>query len=175
MPSIVRLLLIIPLGLLTACAQVPLATIDVSRQVSTGITSIGTNGLDTVATWEETALALIDERWGQIYKKADNEFRKKRQIAVGTALTLDQTEDVAGLATLVRDEARKKITGKANEMRKVISDNTKTTLEANESVTRLLISTNSVLGVQQAAAKQVAEQAKLPSDLNKFILDLIKP
>lgn len=175
MPPIVRLLMIIPLAVLSACAQVPLATIDVSRQVSTGIASIGTNGLDTVAAWEETALALLDERWSQIYKKADNEFRKKRQIAVGTALTPDQTEELAGLATLVRDEARRKISGKANEMRKVISENTKTTLEANESVTRLLISANSVLTVQQTAAKQVAEQAKLPSDLNAFVLDLVKP
>lgn len=175
MQSIVRFLLIISLGLLTACAQVPLAAIDVSRQVSTGISSIGTNGLDTVAAWEETALALLDERWSQIYKKADTEFRKKRQIAVGTALTPDQVEDVAGLAALVRDEARKKINGKANEMRKVISGNTKNTLEANESVTQLLVSANSVLTVQQAAAKQVAEQAKLPSDLSAFVLNLIKP
>ena len=60
-------------------------------------------------------------------------------------------------------------------MRKVISGNAKTALEANESVTQLLISANSVLTQQQAVAKQVAEQAKLPSDLNAFVLNLIKP
>lgn len=175
MQYLTRLILIIPVVMLAGCAQVPQAAIDVSRQVSTGISSIGTNGLDTVAAWEETALALLDERWSQIYKKADAEFRKKRNIAANAALTPDQSEDVAALATLVRDEARKKITGKADEMRKIISGNTKTTLEANESVTQLLISANSVLSAQQSAAKQVAEQAKLPSDLNQFVLELIKP
>ena len=175
MQPTIRLFLVFPIVFLTACAQVPLSAIDVSRQVSTGISSLGNNGQDAVAAWEEVVLALLDERWSQIYKRADSEYRKKRQIAAGAALTADQVETVAGVATLIRDDARKKITGKANEMRKVISGNAKTTLEANESVTQLLISANSVLTTQQAVAKQVAEQAKLPADLNSFVLNLIKP
>jgi len=175
MQRTLRLLLIVPIAFLTACAQVPISAIDVSRQVSTGISSLGTNGQDAVAAWEEVALALLDERWSQIYKRADSEYRKKRQIAAGTALAADQVEEVAGLATLIRDDVRKKITGKANEMRKVITENAKTTLEANESVTRLLISANSVLSTQQAVAKQMTEHAKLPADLNTFVLNLIKP
>ena len=170
-----RLFFVVPIAFLTACAQVPISAIDVSRQVSTGISSLGTNGQDVVTAWEEVALAFLDERWSQIYKRADSEYRKKRQIATSAALTADQVEEVAGVATLIRDDARKNITAKANEMRKVISGNAKTALEANESVTQLLISANSVLTQQQAVAKQVAEQAKLPSDLNAFVLNLIKP
>lgn len=170
-----RLLLIVPVALLTACAQVPISAIDVSRQVGTGVSSLSTNGQDAVVAWEEVALALLDERWGHIYKRADSEYRIKRQIAASAALTADQSVEVAGLATLIRDDARKKITGKANEMRKVISANTKTTLEANESVTQLLISANSVLTTQQTLAKQAVEHAKLPTDLNTFVLNLLKP
>lgn len=170
-----RLLLLVPVVLLTACAQVPISAIDVSRQVGTGISSLSTNGQDAVAAWEEVALVLLDERWGQIYRRADSEYRKQRQIAVPAALTADQAEEVAGLATLIRDNARKKITGKANEMRNVISGNTRTTLEANENVTQLLISANSVLTTQQTFAKQAVEHAKLPTDLNTFVLNLIKP
>lgn len=170
-----RLLLLAPVALLTACAQVPISAIDANRQVGTGISSLSANGQDAVAAWEEVALALLDERWGQIYKRSDSEYRKKRQIAASSALTADQAEEVAGLATLIRDDARKKIIGKANEMRKVISGNTKTTLEANESVTQLLISANSVLTKQQTLVKQAVEHENLPTDLNTFVLNLIKP
>jgi hypothetical protein len=175
MQSAFRLLPFVPIALLTACVQVPISAIDLSRQVNTGISSLGTNGQDAVAAWEEVALALLDERWSQIYKRADSEYRKKRQITASSTLTADQAEEVAGLAALIRDDARNKVTGKANEMRKVISGNTKTTLEANESVTQLLISANSVLTTQQTVAKQVVEHTKLPTDLNTFVLNLIKP
>lgn len=170
-----RLLLIIPVALLTACAQVPVSAIDVSRHVGTGISSLSTNGQDAVAAWEEVALSLLDERWGQIYKRADSEYRKKRLIATHAVLTADQAEEVAGLAALIRDDARKKITEKATEMRKTISANTKATLEANESVTQLLISANSALTTQQGLTSKTAELAKLPADINAFIANLIKP
>lgn len=159
--------------LLTACAQVPVAAIDLSRQVGQGISAIGANGQDAIAAWEEVALSLVDERWSQIYKKADNEYRKKYQIAAGATLNSTQTEDLAGLAALMRDEVRKKISTKAIEMRKVVSANTKATLEANDSVTNLLISANSVLTVQQAVAKQALDQAKLPTDINNYVKGLI--
>lgn len=165
----------ITFAVLSGCAQVPQAAIDVSRQVSSGISSIGNNGQDVVTAWEETTFALLDERWKQIYKKADNEFRKKRQVANTAVLTAEQQEEVAGLAALIRDESRKKIAARANEMRKVIGANTKTTLEANESVTQLLVSASAVLATQQAAARQVADQAKLPTDLGKFVSSLIEP
>jgi len=82
---------------------------------------------------------------------------------------------LASLAALMRDESRKRINGRANEMRKIVDANTKTTFEANDSVTRLLVSARSVLYGQQEAAKQVAEQAKIPPDITKFITDLLKP
>lgn len=174
MQPFTRLLLAITVLWLSACAQVPTSAIDLNRQVSTGISSLGTNGQEAVAAWEEAALAFIDDRWKEIYKKADSEFRIKRKLADNIALNGDQAEEVAGLAALIRDEARKKIIGKANEMRKVISDNTKATLEANESVTRLLVSANSVLTAQESTTKQVVEHAKLPATTNNFLRDLIK-
>ena len=170
-----RFLILVSVGMLAACAQVPIAAIDVSRQVGTGISSLSSNGQDAVASWEEVALALVDERWTLIYKKADSEYRKKHQIASSHTLTAEQAEEIAGLAALLRDEVRKKIIVKSNEMRKVISDNAKITLIGNESVTQLLVSSNSVLTTQQTLAKQAVEYAKLPNDLNMFVLNLIKP
>lgn len=170
-----RLLVLVPVALVSACAQVPISAIDASRQVNTGISTLSSNGQDAVSAWEQAALALLDERWSQIYKRADIEYRKKRQINASEALKTDQAEQVAGLATLIRDDARKKIAGTANEMRKVILENSKVTLEANESVTQLLISANSVLTTQQTSAKQVVEYGKLPADINTLVLSFIGP
>jgi hypothetical protein len=157
------------------CAQIPQPAIDVSRQVSSGISALGTNGQDMVTAWEEVAYALLDERWSQIYRKAESDYRTKRQLAKTVALNSEQQEEVAGLATLMRDESRKKIGIRSADMRKIIDANTKTTLEANDSVTRLLVSAKSVLSGQQETAKQLADQVKIPSDASKFVSDLLKP
>lgn len=170
---LIKLFSVVLVIFLSACAQVPFAAIDLNRQVSQGISAIGDNGQAAIAAWEAVALSLVDERWGQIYKKADIEYRKKYQIAGGIALTSTQAEELAGLAALLRDEVRSKIFAKAMEMRKVVSVNTKATLDANDSVTNILISANAVLTVQQTAAKQVLEQARLPTDVNNFVKNLI--
>jgi len=162
-------------ALLSACAQVPVAAIDVNRQVSVGIAALGSNGQDLVNAWEETAFAVIDERWGTLYKKAEIDFRAKRRIAPDAALSAAQQEDLAGLATLVRDQARQRIAAKAREMRQVLAANTRGTLEANDSITQLLISANAVLSQQQSALKQVGEQLRIPSDVTKFVVELVQP
>ena len=153
----------------TGCVQIPQAAIDVNRQVSTGISSLGDNGQEMVRAWEETAYMVLDEKWGQIYKKAESAYRSKKGIAAGTTLSAQQREDVAGVATLVRDEIRKKIRAEADNMRSIISSNTKSTLEANESITNLLISANAVTSMQQSAIKQVGTLIPIPPAISTFV------
>jgi hypothetical protein len=172
-PLLARSLLLIAAALLGACAQVPVAAIDVNRQVGVGITTLGSNGQDLVNAWEETAFAVIDERWSRMYGKAEADFRARRRIAADAPLTAQQQEDLAGLATLVRDQLRQKISARANEMRKVLATNTRNTQDANESITQLLISANTVLTQQQSALKQVGEQLKIPGEVGKFMSDLV--
>ena len=167
--------LLLAASLFGACAQVPVAAIDVNRQVGVGIAALGNNGQDLVNAWEATAFAVIDERWGTLYKKAEIDFRAKRQIARDAPLSAAQQEDLAGLATLVRDQARGKISARANEMRKVLASNTRNTQEANDSLTQLLISANAVLSQQQSALKQVGEQLRIPADLSQFVTELMQP
>lgn len=166
-------LLLVFSGLITGCAQIPQAAIDVNRQVSAGISALGQNGQDLITAWEETGYAILDDRWSQIYRNADTTYRTKKTIAAGSALTAQQQEDVAGIAVLVRDAVRTKISAEASTLRKTVSSNTIITLEANDSITALLISANSVLSVQQSAIKQVVGLAPIPPAIGKFVTDAI--
>ncbi|MBK7955788.1 MAG: hypothetical protein IPK02_18650 [Candidatus Accumulibacter sp.] len=166
-------LLLVLSVLIAGCAQIPQAAIDVNRQVSSGISALGQNGQDLIAAWEETGYAILNDRWSQIYKNADTAYRTKKNIVIGTALTAQQQEEVAGMAVLVRDAVRTKIRDEASILRKTVSSNTAITLEANDSITALLISANSVLSGQQSALKQVVGLVPIPPAIGQFVTDAI--
>jgi hypothetical protein len=160
--------------LVSGCVQIPQAAVDVNRDVSKGISALRDNGNEMVDAWEEMGYRMLDERWARVYSKADADFRAKRKLAPGSALSADQQQNVAGLATLYRDEVRKKIQAKAAELRAVINKNAKMTLDANESITSLLISANAVTSVQQTALKSVGELVPVLPKVSSFVEELLK-
>jgi hypothetical protein len=169
-----RFALIIAFGIpASGCVQIPPAAVDLSRDVSKGISALRDNGNDMVAAWEEIGYRLLDERWAKVYTKAETDFRAKRKIASGVALTAQDQQDVAGLATLYRDAVRKKVQDKAAELRIVINRNAKTTLDANESLTSLLSSAQAALGVQQSALRSVGELIPALPKASSFIDDVL--
>lgn len=153
----------------TGCSRIPQAAIDVNKQVSAGISSLGENGIEMVDAWEQSAFNMLDERWSNIYEKADASYRSNKGIAVETALTSQQQEDVAGLSVLIRDQVREKISTEANSMRNIINSNTKNTLDANESITNLLASANAITTFQQSAIKEVGSLIPIPPVISDFI------
>ena len=159
--------------LLANCVQIPQSAIDVNRQISKGITTLQDNGLQMVLAWEVTAYNFLDERFSIVYSKAENDFRKKRGLSASSALNQQQQMDVAGLAVLLRDKVRSKIHDEAEKMRRIISSNTKTTLEANESITNLLISADAVLTAQKSAIKEVGNLIPIPPEVTKFVKNAI--
>ena len=164
---------IILVAIAAGCVHVPQAAIDVNKQVSIGITSISENGQEMINAWEETGYMVLDDRWSQVYRRAEVEYRKKKNLADSAVLNSQQQEDVAGLATLIRDDVRKKIHNEANKMRQIISANTKTTLEANNSITNLLISASSMISSQQTALKEVTKLIPIPPEIVKFVSNAI--
>lgn len=84
--------------------------------------------LDTkIADLQETNLSLIravalqskyavDERWSEIYSKADSLYRTKKGIGHEQELSREQAEDIAGLATLIREEIFKDIEKQEDEL-----------------------------------------------------------
>lgn len=154
---------------LSGCVHIPQAAIDVNREVSKGVAALRENGQQMVTAWEETAYRVLDERWTQVYARAEKDFRTKRGVAAGAGLTRQQQEDVAGLATLMRDGVRGKIRAKTDEMRQIIAANAKATLEANESITNLLISANSAAAAQQSVLKSVGSLLPIPPEVSKFV------
>ena len=154
--------------LVTGCAQIPQAAIDVNKQVSTGITTLGDNGQEMINAWEETAYKMLDERWDKIYESAEKKFRTKKSIPTAR-LTKSQLKMVAEIAVLARDDIRTIIHSEANNMRATISSNTKTTLDANESITNLLVSANAVGIAHKTAIKQVSSLIPIPPAISGFI------
>ena len=61
------------------------------------------------------------------------------------------------------------INDEADRMRRTIHGNVQATLEANESITELLISANSVLSLQQSAIKEVGDLLPIPPTISTFI------
>jgi hypothetical protein len=154
---------------LNSCVHIPQSAVDVNRQVSKGIETLQENGQQLVAAWEETAYRVLDERWKQVYARAEKDYRAKRNVPLTSVLTKEQQEDVAGVATLIRDGVRTKIHAKAEEMRQAITANAKTTLEANESITNLLISANVATAAQESVLKAVGKLLPIPPELSKFL------
>jgi hypothetical protein len=154
---------------MVGCAQIPQAAIDVNRQVATGITALNDNAQELIRAWEETAYQVLDERWSKVYAQADAAYRTKRGVQPGVLLTSPQAEEVAGLATLVRDDVRKKIRTEADGMRKIVTANAKNTLDANESVTMLLINANAIGAAQHSALKQVGTLLPIADTVTNFI------
>lgn len=157
------------LSFVTGCTNIPQAAIDVNKQVSVGISTLGENGIEMVNAWEKSAFTMLDEKWNKVYEKADSTYRSGRSIAVGTPLTAQQQEQVAGLAALIRGDVRIKIRQEASSMRTIINSNTQSTLEANESITDLLISANAVTNIQQSAITKVGSLIPIPPVISDFI------
>lgn len=158
----------------TGCSSIPRAAIDVSKQVSVGITAISENGIEMTKAWEESAYNILDERWSKVYKKAETSYRTQKNIGTGTALTPQQQEDVAGLAALIRGEIRQKIEAEAENMRAIISANTRNTLLANESITDLLVSAEAVATSRQAVLREVGDLIPVPPTISTFISNALE-
>jgi hypothetical protein len=158
----------------SGCSSIPQAAVDVNKQVSKGISILGENAIEMVNAWEQSAYNMLDEKWSKVYTKADASYRSKKGIAAETPLTAQQQEDVAGLSALIRGEVRFKIRAESDEMKSIITLNTKNTLAANESVTDLLVSANAVATFQQAAIKEVGNLIPIPPAISTFISDSLK-
>lgn len=154
----------------TGCANVPKSAITVNQQVSKGIETLKQNGNTMINAWEETGYRVINEQWDKIYEKAEIIYREENSIVSDIALNEgEQKKDVAGIATLIRDELRSKVKVKADEMRKIVSSNASTTLKANESITNLLISVNEVGESREAVLQSVGELLPIPPDVKEFV------
>lgn len=165
---------LIALSFVTGCTNIPQAAIDVNKQVSVGINTLGENGIEMVNAWEKSAFNMLDEKWDKVYQKADATYRSNKGVAAGAALTVQQQKDIAGLAALIRGEVRTKIRQEASSMRNIINSNTQSTVEANESITDLLISANAITNIQQSAIKKVGSLIPIPPAISEFITSALQ-
>ena len=155
--------------ILWGCASIPPQAIELNKNVSTGIDALEENAIEMVNAWEQSGFMILDESWDKLYDKAESDYRTKKGITTGTSLTADQTKDVAGLAVLIRDEVRKKITDEAISYRSIIKNNATEITQANDSITGLLQEANRAIGKRQVVMDQVQGILPIPPNLTSFI------
>jgi hypothetical protein len=159
------LLLISMVLVFSACgAKIPSESIALNQNVTTGIEALRQNALDIIKAWEEVANSTIDEKWSELYSRAEDMFWKKRTLAP-TGPTQEQLMEIAGLAGRIKDKLREVVRDKANEMRRTVMENAEATLKMNNGVTDLLSSARRVIETNEALLDTIKDMVPIPLDL----------
>lgn len=152
--------------LLTSCApKVPPEAVPLSRSISRGIITLQENSLDLIDAWEEASYHIVKLKWSEIYKRANEIYWKKRTLPENDTPTTEQNEEIAALATLINNELNKKVRDKANEMRRVVQDNSSKIKDMNDQLVRLLTSVINVIKANEALLDTVMDIVPVPSGL----------
>ena len=157
--------------LLVGCVNVPPDSIAVNGRVSSGITTMEQNTVSVIKAWRDTAVALLEAQFDDIYDRAEEKFRSKRNIPGGQTLTSDQVRDVAVLVMVVNDAVRDKIDARAAEMRQVSQNNAAAIKAANDSITGLLKSAQAVIGGRDVLIQDVTNLLPIPANVVDFVKD----
>ena len=155
--------------MLCACASIPSSSIELNKKVTNGIEAIRDNGLTMVEAWEKTGYKVLDERWKRVHTKAKADYKSKKNIAAGTALTPEQETDVAGLAVIYRDAVKEMIKREADSLREIINKNASETIKGNNSITNLLEEASRAIGKRQVVMSEIKNLVPIPPSVTDFI------
>ncbi len=154
---------------LMGCVRIPPEAITLNQKVSSGIEAMRENSEAVIVAWRDTALTISDERFDEVYDAVETRYRDRRNIPPGTALSSDQVRDVAALVSLVRDEVRSKIYDYVDEMIKTNNKNAEDVISANDGVTDLLISAQSVIDSRTAVVNELKSLSPVTTDVLDFL------
>ena len=155
--------------LLSGCVNIPPESITVNEKVSAGVVTMEENTNLVINAWRETAVALLEEQFDDIYDAAEEKYRSKKNIASGQGLNDDQVRDVAVFVMLVNEQVRGKIDKQVADMRRVSQRNAAAIKGANDSITNVLQSAQAVISGREAAIKDVTDLLPIPADVTDFI------
>ncbi|MCZ6861278.1 MAG: hypothetical protein O7I42_13555, partial [Alphaproteobacteria bacterium] len=111
----------------------------------------------------------MDERWSKIYATGENFYRGKRNLTAAAVLTAPQREEAAGVANLLRDVVIDKIRTQANKYRTTAARNARHLLRANESITKLLVSSREVISARAAVVEKAGELVPILPVVKGFV------
>ena len=131
--------------LLVGCAQIPPESIQLNREVSKSISTLKTNIVQLVDAWEKARYSLIDAEWSDYYGKATEDYNSRTQER-RAELEVDAPaeENIGELAAIYSNEDKATISKQARVMRLQLEIITQKIAVANDSITHLLMSADSV-------------------------------
>ena len=172
-----RLMLVTVIAILVGCAQIPPEAIELNKMVSENIKVLKDNNLLSIDAWEENGHIQIDNNWNLIYDKATKIYSRiledpERNHDIDPSL---RDRDIGKLASTITQKLKAKVSDQAKDMRRIVEENTKTIVAANNSISRLLASANAVATTR---TQILGDLEMLPSinipELNKIISEEIE-
>lgn len=156
-------LVLVALALASCAPAIPPEAPGLSRYVGQGVAGIRQNARSVIDAWEQVALALVDERWAELYSRALDAYRARRSVE--GELSAEQHRDVAGLAALMRDGLTRGVRDKAGEMRAQVDENTDVTMKMSNGLTDLLTSARTVIEANEALLGTIKDIVPVPTNL----------
>lgn len=151
---------------LTGCASIPKNGAALSARVSEGIRRNQTETEKIIRALGDVERGILDERWEEIYKKVEDAYRKKHNIATEGQLNFDQRLDVATNAAAVREQLLSEISLAENTLLEQSRVNSQKLLEMNDVVTNYLLSLKNYQEANEAMTGFVSQIIGV--DLNRL-------
>jgi len=158
---------ILSLSIFSCSPKIPLESVTLNRSVGKGIETLKRNAITAIDAWEESSLFVIEQQWNKIYSQAEKLYWSKRTKPDTNIPTEDQYSEIAALANLISKKLGDKVRVKANEMKKIVVDNSEVVKDINLQVTELLSSASRILEINEALINRIESIIPLPIDALK--------
>jgi len=142
---------------LTGCASIPKNGAVLSARVSQGIERNQTETEKIIHALADVERAVLDERWEEMFKKVEDLYRQKHNIAADAPLNFEQRLAVAENATAVRERLRAEIAAIENTLLEQSRANSQKLVEMNNVVTDYLLSLKNLQEANEAMTGLVSQ------------------
>lgn len=155
--------------MVAGCVNIPPESITVNRKVSDGISVMEQNTTLVIDAWRDMAIALLEWQFDDIYDQAEAKYRSRKSIPANQALTGEQERDVAAFVVLVNQEVRNSIEEQVAAMKKVTRQNANALGSANDSITKLLESAQSVISGRHGLIGDLGQLSPVIAGVSDFV------
>jgi len=135
-----HILTILTFLFIVSCASIPKNASVLNSSVTQGIERLQAENENIIKALADIERAILDEDWDNIYNSVESKYRTKYNISNGTALSRDQTIDIATGAAAVREALLKSISDKESALILKSKENSQLVINMNKEVQNYLLS-----------------------------------
>ena len=138
------------------CASIPKNGAQLNSQVSLGIQRYQQEVESIIKTLGDVQRAILDEKWEEIYRKAEHKYRNEQGLDPASPLSQEQRIDVATIASGHREDILKEIEVLESELINKTRKNSFTLIEVNDHVTSYLLSLQKLDAAKQDITNKIS-------------------